>query len=634
MTAFVAEDNPEYFLRWDIHYNLVGIDNVLGYYNDATPIYNPSTGFFTLGGFRSYSIGSPSNYLYKLARFRGNGWSTNLNYSYGDRISSLAYGKDLLLYANQNKQVSYSLYNVNTNSWKSQYFLTANSLTPNMETSLFGNFLLLDEVVYKKNRNPFSITSNAFSWLETTPEVVFSTTNGLNYLYTSSVDGVQTGTQIKTRLYYPNKTNTGISSINFDEKFGMKGMQVFGGYQKFLSGNSIYLRSLGSFNGNTNQFYPYLYRVINGKVNEDIEDIVVDFIEIDNQLDPVRKIQYEFDQYVFLPNESAYYGKSTTQHKGYGNANNGKVVTFSNTGTTDMRLLGTPIKTEVRDANDILKSETLYTHQVFDKTHYNVFNTPIGKSYYVRTTEKTENNYEGDPSNPFPDFEDYGTLNLRETYAYNSLGLLEAKTVHYDTGKSVVTNTTYAHELFSFLEAKNIVNKPAKIIQEKNNEVIGTSEVVWKEENGKTFPYKTLAGITTTKVLTEITQVNDLGLAEEESNGKGIYNVNLLGYNKTHPVASISNARYSEVIAALDVSYETLQSLDTEALKTTLLKLYTALPKASITLSFYDNNGNVSSKIDARKEEVYYFYDAFHRLIHVQDAQGNKLTQTEYHFKE
>ena len=119
-----------------------------------------------------------------------------------------------------------------------------------------------------------------------------------------------------------------------------------------------------------------------------------------------------------------------------------------------------------------------------------------------------------------------------------------------------------------------------------------------------------------------------------ESNGKGVFNVNLLSYDNKYQVARISNANYNQVIANLDVSYVALQNLSTSSLKTELLKLYSKLPKASITLSFYDNNGNLISNIDARKEEINHFYDSFNRLIYSTDSQGNKLTQTEYKFKQ
>ena len=135
-------------------------------------------------------------------------------------------------------------------------------------------------------------------------------------------------------------------------------------------------------------------------------------------------------------------------------------------------------------------------------------------------------------------------------------------------------------------------------------------------------------------MLTEISKANNFGLAEEENNGKGIYKVTLFGYNNKYPVAVINNARYDDVISQLDVSYNSLQALNSSSLETELMKLYSRLPMAGITLSFYDNNGNLTSQVDSRKEKVSYTYDVFNRLINTKDSQGNKLSETEYNFKE
>jgi hypothetical protein len=631
MTSFMAHDNPEYFLRWDTDYNLVNIDNVIGSVDDNIPFQNLSSGFYSLGFL-------PSGALIRTTRFNGVNWNLlDHGYYQGIRKYSAALGKDAIFYEKSgSSRLWYLMYNANANSWLDSNF---NNSVPNFydfksSTQIFDNFLLGSNSIFKREEQPFSsVLLSPYQLIESIPfNIGSSTTNGLGGVYTSSLDGFHhhnpnyISSSINTRLYYANKSSKGVSNINFNGKFGMKGMKMFGGYQQFFNGSSIYVRNKGTFHQktNTNSFDTYLYQIIDDNVNQDVEDVVVDYIQIDNKLDPVRKVNYEFDQYTFLPNESVYYGKATTEQKGYGSANNGKVVSYSNTGTTDMRLLGTPTKTEIKDANNILKSETVYNTSVFTKRYSNSSNVTVGQGYYVRTTKKTESIKQ-----------ENGTLTSAEEYVYNDLGLIDTKKVIYNNNESsVVTNTTYAHELFPFLNAKNILNKPSKLVQKKGNDIIGTSETKWKVENGKVFPYQTLAGISTTKVLSEITKVNNLGLAEEESNGKGIFNVNLLSYDNKYQVARISNANYNQVIANLDVSYVALQNLSTSSLKTELLKLYSKLPKASITLSFYDNNGNLISNIDARKEEINHFYDSFNRLIYSTDSQGNKLTQTEYKFKQ
>ncbi|CAM1343027.1 hypothetical protein [Tenacibaculum amylolyticum] len=630
LSAYVADDNPEYFLRWDKNYNLTNVDNVLGGYSDQIPIYNVNGEMFAVDNTYKQGFRSPNSNLHKLARFNGIDWSRlGLN----SNTRTRGYSKDLIFYQRNNTS-SYSLYNPNDNNWYSgdvQYATSTTITDYSPRTTIFGKFIFIDKYLYKLNENPFSAPNlSPFTFLENMPfEVRLAVSNGYNKGYVSSAElylAPGYSTTINTRLYYINKKTGRRSYINFDGKFGMEGLVDFGGYLQFLNGNSIYLRNIGTFNptGPNSNVSKYLYHFIDDQIEQNVYDIVVDNIQIDNKLDPLRKIKFSFEDYSYLSDETAFYGKVTTEHKGFGNSNNGKIINFFNTGTSDLRLIGTPIKTEIRDSNNILKSEMIYDTDVFLKNYFNSSNVSVGRGYYVRTTQKTENL-----------IQENGSLTSKEEYRYNNLGLLDTKTIVSSNGESSVTTTTlYANLLYPFLNDKNIMNQPGKLIQKRGDKIIGVSETKWKEENNRVYPYQMLAGISKTKVLTEITKVNNLGLAQEENNGKGIYSVNLFGYDNKYQVAKINNATYNQVIANLDVSYATLQTLNSASLKTELLKLYTRLPNASITLSLYDNNGNIISNIDTRKEQVNYFYDAYNRQVYTTDAQGNKLNQTEYNFKQ
>ncbi len=630
-TSFVAHDNPEYFLRWDKEYNLVNVDNELGGYNDQIPIYNVNGEMFAVDN--TYKQGFRGGYLYKLARFNGVSWSKiGFKNQHNHYPYTRGYSKDLVFH-DLYKVSSYSLYNPNDNKWYSGDLPYASDIKftdYTTRTSVFGKFSFIDKYLYKLNENPFSsVNASPFTFIGTTPfDVRIAVSNGLNKAYVSSAElylAPGYTETIRTRLYNINKKNGNTTYINFDGKFGMIGLVDFGGHLQFLNGNSIYLRNKGGFNttGPNTNVSRYLYHFIDDQVEQNVYDIVVDNIEIDNKLDQLRKIKYSFDEYSYLVNESAFYGKSTVENKGFGNSNNGKIINFFNTGISDMRLLGAPTKTEIRDANNILKSETIYDTNVFPKYYTNSSNNSVGQGYFVRVTKKTEKS-----------IEENGALTLKEEYRYNDIGLIDRKTIVYsDSEDSVTTNTVYANELFPFLNTKNILNQPGRLTQKKGARIIGTSETKWKEENNKFFPYQTLSGISRTKVITEVTKVNNLGLSEEENNGMGIYNVNLLGYDNKYQVAKISNATFNQVISNLDISYSALQTLSSASLKVELLKLYDRLPKASITLSFYNNNGSLISNVDTRKEEMNYFYDDYNRLIYTADSHGNKLTKREHNFK-
>lgn len=638
MTGYIADDNPEYFLRWDTNYNLTNVDNFIGAYADFLPMYNSSTGLFTIDD--SYTNQPFRDYLYTTARFNGISWAQHLNYTYASDVKSVANGRDMLLYqvpvyANfstiQNLKIS--LFNPNNNTWMIDNFISPTVSGHNFsnKTSLLNEFLFTYDNIYRRRENPFSTFAGSHALYSPIPfNVGFSNTNGLNYAYLTSLSGADHfnpnffSGSFTSRLYFVNGKTDGISSKNIDNKFGMKGMKEFGGSFQFLNGNSLYLRNQGTFSGSTNTFTTYLYRIIDDKIDENITDVVVENINLDNKQDPFRIFDFAFSNYNITPDGSIYYGRASTKNKGYGSGNIGEVVEFYHNGSGDIRRTGTPTRTEVRDASNNLKSETILTTDLFSKTQYNSSNVPVERSYYLRNTRKVNNVLLSN-----------GTVSTTEDYEYNPFGLLNKTTITYGGSQDKVeTSTKYAYELFSFLTSKNFMNQPAKIVERRNNEIIGTSETKWKQENNRVYPYQTLAGVQATKVLTDVSRINSYGLIEEESNGKGIYQVALYGHNYRYPVAVINNTRYTDVIAQLDVSYSALQNLSNSSLETELMKLYTRLPLAGISLSFYDNRGNLTSMIDSRKEKVTYTYDNFNRLITTKDAQGNKLSETKYNYKQ
>ncbi len=106
----------------------------------------------------------------------------------------------------------------------------------------------------------------------------------------------------------------------------------------------------------------------------------------------------------------------------------------------------------------------------------------------------------------------------------------------------------------------------------------------------------------------------------------------MFGYDNLYEVATIANAEYQDIVDQLDVTYAQLQALSSVSLKTELLKLYSRLPKAAISLSFYDNNGRVTSRINNRQEESFVYYDTLGREDYITDAQGKVLEKKNYHF--
>jgi YD repeat-containing protein len=115
---------------------------------------------------------------------------------------------------------------------------------------------------------------------------------------------------------------------------------------------------------------------------------------------------------------------------------------------------------------------------------------------------------------------------------------------------------------------------------------------------------------------------------------EGGTNVSIIwGYNKTWPIAKIEKAAYSEVSAYV-ANIQNLSDTGTEVnLIDALNALRTALPNAMITTYTYQPLIGVSTITDPKQYKITYTYDAFGRLQFVKDAQGNLLSENQYHYK-
>ncbi|WP_128414812.1 RHS repeat domain-containing protein [Flavobacterium sp. Root186] len=105
------------------------------------------------------------------------------------------------------------------------------------------------------------------------------------------------------------------------------------------------------------------------------------------------------------------------------------------------------------------------------------------------------------------------------------------------------------------------------------------------------------------------------------------------GYNKSQPIAKIENANYSQV-SSYAANLQSLSNTGTEAdLITALNALRTALPNAMVTTYTYLPLVGVSTITDPKGDKIIYTYDSAGRLQFVKDAQGNLISENQYHYK-
>lgn len=107
------------------------------------------------------------------------------------------------------------------------------------------------------------------------------------------------------------------------------------------------------------------------------------------------------------------------------------------------------------------------------------------------------------------------------------------------------------------------------------------------------------------------------------------------GYNQTQPIAKIENATYSSITSSLITAAQTASNTGTEAtLLTALTNLRNSLPNTTmITTYTHIPLVGVSTITDPKGNTTYYEYDENNRLRLVKDAQGNILSENQYHYK-
>ena len=612
LIGFVAANNSEMFLRWDIDYNLTNVDNVLGSYDDRYPLVPVANSMFTI-----------HNYWYKhplkSARFNGVSWSWSSLPSSSAYYSKLNFGKDILFFQNHPSisGIGYHRYNPNTNSW------SYSSLNSGYSSSLQNYKLSIT------NRD-FTIASNKI--YEMTPQGLFNQigslqndntfayTDGLSHAFVRENDP-STGSYIKGSYFYISKVTGLLENINLGLKYLLaSATDKIGGYTPFMSPNAIWLGNAYSPTSG------YFYRIIDDKVNNSVYDIVVDYIDIDDDNGNLRKVQYTYNNANCAPdNSSTFYGEVIVENKGFGSGNIGKVTKLFNDGSVDIQMVGLPLEAQVYDNNNNLIKKSTTTWQKNEISLWNGSLT-VDKAYYIRATNQKEELYfNGNP-----------TLVTQTNNLYDSKGLLTYSTTTNSKGVTQTKDIIFAYEQYAFVNDKNMLSFPYQITNFNGTQSINVEQSKWVSDNGKVYINENWSGTSTSSLRLnhKISKVESTttGNVLESNNGKGIYNTVLFGYDNLYEVATISNAKYQDVVNQLDVTYAQLQNLTTASLKVELLKLYDRIPTAAINLTFYDSNGRVVSSINERKEESFVYYDTSGRLDYVADGQGHILEKKEYHF--
>lgn len=106
----------------------------------------------------------------------------------------------------------------------------------------------------------------------------------------------------------------------------------------------------------------------------------------------------------------------------------------------------------------------------------------------------------------------------------------------------------------------------------------------------------------------------------------------LWGYKQTLPIAKIENANYASIASALGITTAVLDTYN-ESQLASINTLRSLLPNAMVSTFTHIPLIGVSTITDPKNDKTTYTYDAFGRLIHVKDKEGNILSENKYQYK-
>lgn len=223
-----------------------------------------------------------------------------------------------------------------------------------------------------------------------------------------------------------------------------------------------------------------------------------------------------------------------------------------------------------------------------------------------------------------------------ETYTYNSNNLISSKSMSNSLGENLVENYNYHYS--NSIYSKNRISEIERIETYRASELLSKSQIIYNNNwtNNVSFlpqTIQTAKGSEGYENRLQYLNYDEFGNPLEVKQEGGIHICYIWGYNKTQPIAKIENATYND-IQPFEANLQALSNgTDEQGLITALNNLRTALPNAMITTYTYKPLIGISTITDPKGDKQTYHYDSFNRLQFVKDAQGNILSENQYHYR-
>ena len=247
-------------------------------------------------------------------------------------------------------------------------------------------------------------------------------------------------------------------------------------------------------------------------------------------------------------------------------------------------------------------------NKVFKKTNYDYFLPVMPEFPTIITTTNSDNSVEF-VRNYYPTTEDINAL----------------------------ASELSSEEIFSYniLKNNNLISEPIQINNFNDQQILSKTRIIYKvidQLSNVAFKYKIQFAKTNQALEDRIIyhQYDSRGNPMELSLADGTSIVYIWDFQR-RPLYKIVNASYNQVILALSNSNILINENFSGLFSNTLIN---QLPNAQISTFLYNPVNNLLSEvIDAKGDIQTYHYDSFNRLQFVKDAQGNILSENEYHYK-
>jgi YD repeat-containing protein len=221
----------------------------------------------------------------------------------------------------------------------------------------------------------------------------------------------------------------------------------------------------------------------------------------------------------------------------------------------------------------------------------------------------------------------------------NSDNSVEFVRNYYPTTEDInaLASELSSEEIFSYniLKNNNLISEPIQINNFNDQQILSKTRIIYKvidQLSNVAFKYKIQFAKTNQALEDRIIyhQYDSRGNPMELSLADGTSIVYIWDFQR-RPLYKIVNASYNQVILALSNSNILINENFSGLFSNTLIN---QLPNAQISTFLYNPVNNLLSEvIDAKGDIQTYHYDSFNRLQFVKDAQGNILSENEYHYK-